>query len=298
MMYKHGHSVLKIVDHSKYFEVKIVPALLDNYMYIIVDKYKKEAAVIDPVEPERIKDILDDEELQCTLKSAFITHHHWDHAGGNTKLLTLYPGIEIYAGDDRTEGYTKLVKNNQVLKIGNLTVCCMSSPCHTSGHMSYYVTGNHGESPALFSGDSIFLSGCGKFFEGSAAQMFDNMQTLTTLPKPTRIYCGHELTVMNLKFAYKEDPGNLDLADRLEWAKKCRTNAVPTVPSTVEEEMRFNPFVTAINATVLDELRQRRNRFRSHKKNRDSITSLTSSASTSPVDRSGAASAASSGISC
>ncbi|OQV17907.1 Hydroxyacylglutathione hydrolase, mitochondrial [Hypsibius exemplaris] len=290
-MFRHGHSVIKSVDHSKYFEVKIIPALLDNYMYLIIDRYKKEAAVIDPVEPDRIKEVLD-EEVALKLTSVLITHHHWDHAGGNKRLLKLYPDLQIFAADERTEGVTKIIKDRQILKIGNLTVCCMSTPCHTSGDMCFFVTGNHGESPALFSGDTLFVSGCGKIFEGTGQQMYDNMAIMAALPHPTRVYCGHEYTVTNLKFALNEDPSNFDLAEKLQWAHKNRLNSHPTVPSTIEEERRLNPFMRATNATATIALRARRDRFKVK-----TSRSSGSISSTEVSDRSSGTNSASSGIS-
>ncbi|OAY66843.1 Hydroxyacylglutathione hydrolase cytoplasmic [Ananas comosus] len=116
--------------------------------------------------------------------------------------------------------------------------------CHTKGHISYYVTGKAEEDPAVFTGDTLFIAGCGKFFEGTAEQMYQSLcVTLGSLPKPTRVYCGHEYTEKNLRFALTVEPENEKISQKLSWAQRQRQDGLPTIPSTIGEEFETNPFM-------------------------------------------------------
>ncbi|KAG9149770.1 hypothetical protein Leryth_021859 [Lithospermum erythrorhizon] len=147
--------------------------------------------------------------------------------------------------------------------------------CHTRGHISYYVTGTEGEHPAVFTGDTMFIAGCGRFFEGTAEQMHQSLcVTLGSLPKPTRVYCGHEYTVKNLQFALTVEPDNGKIAQKLSWAEQKRKDGLPTIPSTIEEEWETNPFMRVDLQEVQDkvgckspiealqEIRQRKDNWR------------------------------------
>ncbi|CAG5125523.1 unnamed protein product, partial [Candidula unifasciata] len=128
--------------------------------------------------------------------------------------------------------------------IGSLNVKCLFTPCHTSGHICYYVTGPSGQDPAVFTGDTLFVAGCGKFFEGTPQQMYKALiEILSSLPPQTKVYCGHEYTVNNLKFASTVEPDNPDISARLQLAQKQRSNGEPTIPSTIQDEHLFNPFM-------------------------------------------------------
>lgn len=225
----------------KIFEV---PCLEDNYAYLIIDEITKEAAAVDPVEAEKVVEAAN--QHGATLKLVLTTHHHWDHAGGNDKIKQLVPGIKVYGGSlDNVRGCTHQLQNGDTLSISsNLNVLALHTPCHTKGHISYYITGKDGEDPAVFTGDTLFIAGCGKFFEGTAEQMYQSLcVTLGSLPKPTRVYCGHEYTVKNLQFALTVEPKNTRLQQKLAWANSQRQAGLPTIPSTIEEEMETNPFM-------------------------------------------------------
>ncbi|XP_057520263.1 hydroxyacylglutathione hydrolase cytoplasmic [Amaranthus tricolor] len=221
-----------------------IPCLEDNYSYLIIDEQTKEAAVVDPVEPEKVLDVA---KLNgADVKLVFTTHHHWDHAGGNEKIKTLVPGIKVFGGSiDNVKGCTDKMDNGDKISLGAETnVLCLHTPCHTKGHISYYVTGKEDESPAVFTGDTMFIAGCGKFFEGTAEQMYQSLcVTLSSLPKPTRVYCGHEYTVKNLQFALTVEPENAKIAEKLLWAQNQRKSGSPTIPSTIAEELETNPFM-------------------------------------------------------
>lgn len=236
-----SHSLARSIQMSG-MTVKILPALQDNYMYLIIDDKTKDAAIVDPVEPEKVLSVIEEENvnLQCVLT----THHHWDHAGGNKELVKALKGITVVGGDDRVDALTKKVQNGDKFTIGNLEVGCLHTPCHTKGHICYTVGPSGQEPEAVFTGDTLFVGGCGKFFEGDAQQMYSNLiEKLGALPDHCKVYCGHEYTVQNLKFAKLIEPENSDLEEKLAWAQGIRNDHQPTVPSTIGTEKLYNPFM-------------------------------------------------------
>ncbi|XP_071640463.1 hydroxyacylglutathione hydrolase, mitochondrial-like isoform X5 [Temnothorax longispinosus] len=184
-----SHSLSATVDHSN-MKVQILPALQDNYMYLIIDEATKEAAVVDPVDPEAVITAVRQNDVKLT--KVLTTHHHWDHAGGNAKLSKSFADLAIYGGDDRIEAINCKITHNDTFNIGNLSVKCLATPCHTRGHVCYYITGEgegEGEGehpPSVFTGDTLFAGGCGRFFEGTANQMYKALvEILGSLPEET-----------------------------------------------------------------------------------------------------------------
>ncbi|XP_053953778.1 hydroxyacylglutathione hydrolase, mitochondrial isoform X2 [Anastrepha ludens] len=233
-----------VVDiKSSCINVKVLPALEDNYMYLIIDKATKNAAVVDPVDPDVVIAAVQAEDLKLT--KILTTHHHWDHAGGNQKLLKQFDkSLPVYGGDDRIEGLTHKVTQDERFQIGNLEVTCMATPCHTKGHICYYVRSPNGDEHAVFTGDTLFQGGCGRFFEGTPDQMYSALcQKLSSLPDETKVYCGHEYTLQNLAYARHVEPLNACVSERIEWAKLQRATKSPTVPSTIAQEKTWNPFM-------------------------------------------------------
>ena len=195
---------------SKIF-VRAVAALGDNFMYILACKATGVCALIDPVQPDKALTELHSVGPTWNLKWALTTHHHLDHAGGNNKLKELQPSIKVYGGDQRVEGVTDICKDGDTLELGSLKISCLATPCHTSGHICYHVTSEDGES-VVFTGDTLFIAGCGKFFEGDGAQMHSALnEKLAKLPLDTKVYCGHEYTLSNLKFAKHVEPSNKEI---------------------------------------------------------------------------------------
>ncbi|XP_053749756.1 hydroxyacylglutathione hydrolase, mitochondrial isoform X8 [Panthera pardus] len=145
-----------------------------------------------------------------------------DHAGGNEKLVKLEPGLKVCGGDDRIGALTHKVTHLSTLQVGSLNVKCLSTPCHTSGHICYFVSKpGSSEPPAVFTGDTLFVAGCGKFYEGTADEMYKALlEILGRLPPDTRVYCGHEYTINNLKFARHVEPNNTAIQEKLAWAKE------------------------------------------------------------------------------
>lgn len=148
----------------------------------------------------------------------------------------------VVGGDNRIDGINKLVKDGDSFNVGSICVHVYFTPCHTKGHVLYFVKDN--SPPVLFTGDTLFIGGCGRFFEGTAEQMdYALNKVIKSLPLDTEIYCGHEYTVANLKFAKSIEPNNESVLKKLEWAQEQREKGLSTIPSTLKEELEYNPFM-------------------------------------------------------
>ncbi|XP_066246724.1 hydroxyacylglutathione hydrolase, mitochondrial [Euwallacea similis] len=230
-------------------KVTVLPALSDNYMYLISDEITKEAAIVDPVAPDTVLETVKNEGVNLT--KVLTTHHHWDHAGGNEELVKKSPSkLTVYGGDKRIGALTNHVKDGDKFKIGDISVECLFTPCHTTGHICYYLTDQKGQS-AVFTGDTLFIAGCGRFFEGSAQQMYTALvEKLSNLPDDTLVFCGHEYTQQNLKFARHVEKENKDILKAIAEAEEKRSQGLPTVPSTISQEKKINPFMRVMMGTV------------------------------------------------
>ena len=234
-------------------EINIIPCLKDNYSYIIYDKISKLVAVIDPSEPEPVEKFIS----KSYKKINFIlnTHHHLDHVGGNNALKKKYSakilGSEI--DKERIPAVDILLKENDEFKFGNISFEIISVPGHTKGHLAFYSK----EEGVVFSGDALFSLGCGRIFEGTSSQMFRSIQKFKELPKKTKIYCGHEYTKNNLKFCKKYDPNNQELIKKEEWINAKIIKKMPTLPVTVDEELRTNIFLRCDNIDVKNNLKMK-----------------------------------------
>ncbi|CAI4232211.1 unnamed protein product [Auanema sp. JU1783] len=234
---------------KKLIKVQPVSALSDNYMYIVWKDGGNKALAIDPVEPEKIKKVA--QELQLNIVGSLVTHHHWDHAGGMRKFREIWSNqaeAPIYGGDDRIDELNHLVEHNEEITIGDeLKIRCLSTPCHTRGHICYFITTEGNDVPVVLTGDTLFIAGCGRFFEGNAAEMNENLNVkLASLPDVTEVFPGHEYTASNLKFAHHVENTNKTVEEKLEWAK----NTTCTVPSTIGEEKLINPFMRLHSAQI------------------------------------------------
>ncbi|XP_067647855.1 hydroxyacylglutathione hydrolase-like protein [Eurosta solidaginis] len=232
----------QIVDvHCEGMIVKIIPARANNYMYLVKDKQTGCAAIIDLSDNKVLFEVLKKENLKLTY--AFITHHHEDHSGGTVELAAQCPDVKICAGDERIKAVTHCVKNCEKLQVGKLTVHCMHTPCHTVGHYCYFVECGAGGPPALFTGDTLFQGGCGGFDEGTPEQMYSIVKRFLALPQESRVFGGHENTILNLRFAETVEPENSNITARLAWAQKQREKHMPTPPSLLCQERLWNPFM-------------------------------------------------------
>lgn len=229
-----------------------VPVLLDNYAYLVIAD-SGAAAVVDPSEAKPVVEAAEREGAR--LAAIWNTHHHWDHVGGNRDLLLGKPALEVYgfAGDRaRIPGITHPITDGEEFEFEGLRVKVIFIPAHTSGHVAYYLP----RELAVFTGDTLFAGGCGRLFEGDAGMMVQSLSRLTSLPPDTRVFCGHEYTEKNLRFALTLEPNNQDLAKKYERVKATCASGQPSVPSTVGEELATNPFLrtrsTELRRSVLE----------------------------------------------
>ncbi|SJM89418.1 Hydroxyacylglutathione hydrolase [Crenothrix polyspora] len=219
-------------------EILQLPILQDNYIYLIHDSESGETAAVDPGLAQPVLDVLSQKNWQ--LNYIFNTHHHWDHIDGNLELKHK-TGCKIIAGQGdshRIPGIDSGVNDGDTLSLGKHPISIMATPGHTLHHIVYYFP----EEQRLFCGDTLFVMGCGRLFEGSAEQMWQSLQKLKALPPATQIYCTHEYTQNNGKFALTVEPDNMPLQQKMRAVNQLRTNNQPTVPSTIEEELATNPF--------------------------------------------------------
>eukprot|EP00124_Ichthyophonus_hoferi_P001647 Ihof_evm8s91 gene=Ihof_evmTU8s91 len=232
------------------YVVRIVPMLADNYGYLIIDRLAKVAAAIDPVEPEKMLAAAKKEGVDITC--ILTTHSHWDHDGGNVEIAKKLPNAVIYGGKgDSAAAVMHEVGDGDSLKIGNINVNVLYTPCHTPGHVCYVATQNKDGPSAVFTGDTMFVAGCGNFNAGTPQQMYTALvEKICRLPSDTQVYVGHEYTTTNLEFASLVEPNNEAIKKKLNWAKACKAAGKPTIPSTVSDELATNPFVRVTESEV------------------------------------------------
>jgi hydroxyacylglutathione hydrolase len=238
-------------------KIEIIPCLKDNYAYLIIDKSKKIACVVDPGESEPIINYLD--KYKIDLKFILNTHHHYDHVGGNSILKKRYNAKVIgYKKDKkRIPDIDTLVDDNEIWKNRNFEAKVMHIPGHTTGHICFYFY----KEKIIFTGDTLFSLGCGKIFEGTYSQMFESLNKFKKLPLETKIFCGHEYTMQNSNFCIAQDPNNQNLKKKITEIKKKIINNLPTIPSTIEEELECNIFLRSDNLESFSKLRDLKDNF-------------------------------------
>lgn len=230
-------------------EVHLLPALKDNYIAVVRDAIGA-VAVIDPSEARPAIAFFE----RHAWRPDFIlnTHHHWDHVGGNLELMHRY-GCPLLASEidgAKIKGVTQFVADGDTLPFGEERIRAIAIPGHTLGHTGFYFE----KSRMLFSGDTLFSTGCGRLFEGTAPMMWASLGKLLALPDDTRIYCGHEYTVANARFALAIEPHNQDILTRQREAESQQARGLPTLPTTLAMEKRTNPFLRAGEASVRSRL--------------------------------------------
>jgi len=224
-------------------QVHAVPAFRDNYLWVIAEG--PHAAVVDPGDARPIEDFLSSRGLELT--AILATHHHADHIGGVPELAAHWRCPVFGPAHDGVDGLDrKLVEGDQVRVPGlDAGFAVLDVPGHTAGHIAYV------NPEAVFCGDTLFACGCGRLFEGTPAQMTGSLAKLAGLPGPTRVYCAHEYTLANIRFAQAVEPGNAKLARRAERDAATRARGEPTVPSTIAEERETNPFLRCAEPEVV-----------------------------------------------
>jgi len=228
-----------------------IPLLRDNYGYLIVCEETNEAAIIDPSEAEPVLRKTKEEDVKLT--AILNTHHHRDHTGGNPGLLQ-HMALEVYGhrnDEGRIPGLGHPLDDGDEVVIGKLRGKVLFIPGHTKGHIAYLFENK------LFCGDTLFVAGCGRLFEGSAEQMHSSLKRLKELPGGTLVYCGHEYTEKNLQFALTVEPNNGKLAEKLRRARSLREKGISTVPSTMAEERETNPFLRWDSQEIQANLKRR-----------------------------------------
>jgi hydroxyacylglutathione hydrolase len=245
--------------------VERIPTWKDNYTYLLVCEATREAAVVDAPELEPVVKRVD--ALGVRVARILSTHHHPDHSMANPALAARY-GAPVFghASDrDRLPGFTNGLEEGDTVTVGRETARVLFIPAHTRGHIAYVFDG------AVFCGDTLFAAGCGRLFEGTPEMMFDAMRKLGALPGETRVYCGHEYTESNLRFAAHVEPENPAVKRAVERARAIRAHAAAdwhdatpdemTVPTTIADEHATNPFLRARSAGELGERRAAKDRF-------------------------------------
>ncbi len=245
-------------------QVITIPLMADNYSYLLLQGSC--ALVVDPGQARPVLQALHD--TGASLEAVLLTHHHFDHCGG-ARTVQQATGCAVVRAQGSREPATRTVAEGDTVACGTATIQVIATPGHTTDHICFYAPG------MLFTGDTLFSGGCGRLFEGTAAQMHESLQKLAALPSETLVYCGHEYTADNYLFAASIEPDNQDIADKLQQARQATARGEATIPSTLKEERALNPFLRTTDkdlqralaldctdpVTVFAELRKRKDVF-------------------------------------
>ncbi len=226
-------------------KVEIISCLSDNYSYLIYENETNTVTLVDPSDFKKCDSVINKyKKLDYILN----THHHIDHVDGNLDLKKKYNSKIIGFCEDkkRIPGIDILLKDNQNFKIGKLEFKVFFIPGHTKGHIAFYFK----KEKTIFTGDTLFSLGCGRVFEGTHQDMLESLNKLKKLPFETKIYCGHEYTKKNLEFCKKFDPNNIDLEKKEKIINSKLVNNLPTIPTTIKEELKTNIFLRCNDTSI------------------------------------------------
>lgn len=218
--------------------IEPIPAFEDNYIWLLYRPDQPDAVVVDPGDAQPVIERLERSGLK--LAAILVTHHHGDHIGGVEGLRARWPGTQVFGPEDRRiRCLTQVVRDGQQVTLPGLKICfeVMAVPGHTSTHIAYFGAG------ALFCGDTLFVAGCGRVFDGTFEQLAASLERIAALPADTRCYCAHEYTLANLGFARWVEPDSPSLAAAVAEAEGRRAAGQPTVPSRLADELAINPFL-------------------------------------------------------
>ncbi|QIG79314.1 hydroxyacylglutathione hydrolase [Stakelama tenebrarum] len=238
-------------------EVVCIPVLNDNYVWLVHEPESRETMVVDPAVADPVLEAA--AARGWRISAIWNTHWHPDHTGGNAaiKVATGASVIAPAAEAERIPTADRLVAEGDTVRLGTATATVLEVPAHTAGHIAYHFP----DQKMLFIGDTLFAMGCGRLFEGTAAQMFANMRRLSALPPETTVYCAHEYTQANGRFARVAEPDNAAIADRVVAVDAARATGEPTVPTSIALELETNPFMRAADAETLAQLREAKDNF-------------------------------------
>lgn len=238
-------------------EIIRIPVLSDNYVWLVHEPESGETMVVDPAVAEPV--LAEAAKRGWIITQIWNTHWHPDHTGGNAAIKEA-TGCHITGPEAERERIPTLdtfVKEGDTMKLGDVVADVIDVPAHTAGHIAFYIPS---EKVALV-GDTLFAMGCGRLFEGTAEQMYDNMRKLEALPDDTKIYCAHEYTQSNGEYALVAEPDNLALKERMAEVLTLRSRGEATVPTTIGQERATNPFMRAASAAELGERRTAKDNF-------------------------------------
>ena len=234
-----------------------IPALKDNYIWAIIDDRQQSAFIVDPGEAEPVEAFL--HQHQLNLAGILITHHHWDHTNGISALKN--NSIPVFGpAKENIPSVTNKLHENDEVKLDHVpfTLRVIEIPGHTLGHIAYYAPG------ILFCGDTLFAAGCGRVFEGTMEQMYASLQKIAALPDDTKIYCAHEYTLNNLRFAKLVEPNNPRIDERIKQVELMREKNLPSLPSTLKEEKETNPFLRCESTEIIKNVTEKYNLQAAH----------------------------------
>ena len=237
-------------------EIVAVPAFADNYLWLVHDEASGETAVVDPGDAAPV--LAEAERRGWTITQVWNTHWHPDHTGGNLAIKEATGARISGPASETIPGRDVALKEDDEIRLGDHVGRVIEVPGHTSGHIALIFD----DDGVAFVGDTLFAMGCGRLFEGTPEQMYRSLQRLTRLPDDTRLYCAHEYTLSNAKFAAHAVPGDAAIEGRLALIKQLRDSGEMTVPTTVKQERETNPFVRATNVDEFARLRREKDSFR------------------------------------
>lgn len=231
------------------FDVIRIPAFKDNYIWLL--RKGRSAVVVDPGDAQPVQEVLEREGL--ALKAILVTHHHGDHQGGVATLLSSHPAEVFGPAAESITALTHPLRGGELVRLDAIDCVfqVFAVPGHTLGHLAYYGNGS------LFCGDTLFGAGCGRLFEGTPRQMSDSLARLAALPDETAVYCAHEYTENNLRFALSVEPGSKNLRRRVDEVAVDRANGLPTIPTTIGLEKATNPFLRCGVPEIISTVRGR-----------------------------------------
>ena len=238
-------------------KIQIIPCLQDNYSYLIINEKNNTACVVDPSEADPIIKYLENNKIK--LKFILNTHHHYDHVGGNKKLKNKYGASVIGYREDkhRIPEIDILLDDQETWIHENFEAKIIYIPGHTLGHICFYFY----KEKSVFTGDTLFSLGCGRIFEGTYSQMFSSLMKLKELPEGTKVYCGHEYTKKNSDFCLTHDTNNNNLKTKIHSINAMLKSGLPTVPSTIKDELECNIFLRSNNLETFSKLRDLKDNF-------------------------------------